>query len=132
MSTETKKPITLTTLKEVVDRYLEMKPGRELTVCIPNNKGGMGGTSVTHVMGANGGIDWDAGKFFIYPMVKMIERPPDFTESDYQKALQQIESLKTALSGLIHEVENNTQFVPVKIRFCKRVLEIFNKNKLPK
>jgi len=33
----------------------------------------MGGTSVTNVTHVGGGIDWDAGKFFIWPEKKMIE-----------------------------------------------------------
>ncbi len=131
MSTEIKEPLTIITLKEVVDRYLEHKPRREIIVCIPNNKGGMGGTPVTNVVYAGGGIDWDAGKFFIYPAVEMIERPPNYTDSEYQEALSQIRTLKTALSGLIHEVENETKFIPVKLRYCKQVIEILSK-KVPK
>ncbi len=71
-TTEEKKPLTLITLKEVVDHHLSMKGDRanEITVCIPNNKVGMGGTPVTYVTGAHGGIDWDSGKFFIQPAGK--------------------------------------------------------------
>lgn len=128
MSTEIKKPMTLMTLKEVVDRYLEMRQGRDLTVCIPNNKGGMGGTSVTNVMGANGGIDWDGGKFFIQPEVKMIERPPDFTESKFQEALQRIKSLETIIEKFLHDTEGDQKFLPTTIRFAKTAMERFNKN----
>lgn len=125
--TEHKEPMTLSDLAERINRTLELKPGRELTVCIPNNKGGMGGTSVTYVTGAHGGIDWDAGKFFIQPEVKMVNRPHDFTPSDYEEALQRISSLKTALHGLIHAVENDPKVISLKLRFCKQMLEIFDK-----
>lgn len=68
--------MTLKELKERIDWYLEhnIRNG-ELEVCIPNQKGGMGGTSVTYVKTANKGIDWDKNKFFIFPEVDMIEQP---------------------------------------------------------
>lgn len=46
-----------------------------IKVCIPNNKGGIGGTSVTGVKMACAGFDWDNGKFIIFPETAMIERP---------------------------------------------------------
>lgn len=124
-----KKRLTIITLKELVDRHIEMKPGRELTVCIPNNKGGMGGTSVTYVTSAHGGIDWDAGKFFLYPEVQMIERPPDFTESDYQKALQRISSLESVAQRLVAAIEKKEEKeIGFAVRFAKSALDIFKKN----
>lgn len=123
-----KKPLTLLELKSRIDQYLEMKPDREMTVCIPNNKGGMGGTSVTYVTYAGGGIDWDAGKFFICPAVKMIERPPDFTESDYQNALKRIKSLEGIVERLVNGVETkNEKELGHAIKFAKTALDIFKK-----
>jgi hypothetical protein len=122
-------PMTLVTLKEVVDRYLQTKrEGHSITVCIPNNEGGMGGTPVTYVTGASGGIDWDAGKFFIYPEVKMIKRPPDFTETEFQEALQRISSLETQLDILIRAVDGgDPRHIPHRIKHAKQVLEIYKK-----
>lgn len=126
MSTERKIPLTLVALKEVVDRYANMRPGRELTVCIPNNKGGMGGTSVTPVVFASGGIDWDAGKFFIYPEVKMIERPPDFTESKFQEALQRIRSLEMITERFITAIESKDEKeIHFATRFAKTSMDAF-------
>lgn len=68
--------MTLKELKQRVDTYYEMNERyHDLEVCIPNNKGGLGGTSVTKVKYANKGIDWDSGKFILSPEVPMIERP---------------------------------------------------------
>lgn len=67
--------MTLKELKQRVDLYYEMNERyHDLEVCIPNNKGGMGGASVTKVKNANKGIDWDKGKFILYPEVPMIEK----------------------------------------------------------
>lgn len=125
---EENKPLTLSALKEAVDHYFERRSGRELTVCIPNNKGGMGGTSVTNVISVHGGIDWDAGKFFIHPEVKMIERPPDFTESNYQYALQRIKSLEMISQRLITAIEmKDDREIGFALRFAKTSLDIFKK-----
>lgn len=66
------------TVKELKERLSHLD-GRydDLEVCIPNNKGGMGGLSVTKVKGANRGIDWDSGKFFIWPETQMVEMSDD-------------------------------------------------------
>lgn len=67
--------MTLKELKQKVDVYYNMDERyHELEVCIPNHKGGMGGTSVTKVKYANKGIDWDSGKFIITPEIQMVER----------------------------------------------------------
>lgn len=67
--------MTLKGLKEKVDFFYNMgERYHYLEVCIPNEKGGMGGTPVTKVKSVNKGIDWDNGKFFIFPEVKMIEQ----------------------------------------------------------
>jgi len=67
--------LTLGALKEQVDRAIEQNErNSKLMVCIPNNKGGMGGTQVTGVVNARKGFDWDNGKFIIYPEVPMIEQ----------------------------------------------------------
>jgi len=64
----------LSELKTIIDERLESSPRMaDSVVCIPNNKGGMGGTPVTQVIAAGGGIDWDASKFFIHPEKKMQE-----------------------------------------------------------
>ena len=73
------------TLKELKERIAHLgERYDDLEVCIPNNKGGMmGGTPVTSVKGANKGIDWDGGKFIIWPETKLIESqedPADYTE----------------------------------------------------
>lgn len=59
-------------LKERVDWAIE-NSRKDLDVCIPNNKVGIGGTSVTSVIQAAQGIDWDSGKFIIWPEEKMIQ-----------------------------------------------------------
>jgi hypothetical protein len=69
--------MTLRELKERVDWAVE-NSGKDLDVCIPNNKGGMmGGTSVTSVRQAAQGIDWDSGKFIIWPETNLIESQED-------------------------------------------------------
>jgi hypothetical protein len=71
---EDKELLTLGKLWEIANAQLDNNPGAaDRIVCIPNNKGGMGGTSVTNVKSAGGGIDWDARKFFMWPENKMIE-----------------------------------------------------------
>jgi hypothetical protein len=66
--------MTVLELKNIIDARIEGNPRcAEHSVCIPNNKGGMGGTAVTKVVSATGGIDWDASKFFIHPEKKMQE-----------------------------------------------------------
>ena len=66
------------TLRELKERIANIDERYDdLEVCIPNNKGGMGGMSVTYVKGANRGIDWDGGKFIIWPEVEMKERTKD-------------------------------------------------------
>ncbi len=69
--------MTLKELKEAIDRIYSTHGISDriddIIVCIPNNKNGMGGTPVTNTIGAYKGIDWDSGKFMIYPEVKMIE-----------------------------------------------------------
>jgi hypothetical protein len=59
-------------LKERVDWAIE-NSRKDLDVCIPNNKVGIGGTSVTSVIQAAQGIDWDGGKFIIWPEEKMVQ-----------------------------------------------------------
>ena len=67
--------MTLKELKARVDAALSIDGRNDgLEVCIPNHKGGMGGTSVTKVVGAGTGIDWDRGKYFILPEKEMVER----------------------------------------------------------
>jgi hypothetical protein len=68
--------MTLKELKERVDWAIE-NGDDDLKVCIPNNKVGMGGTSVTFVKQAARGIDWDSGKFILWPETEMIERTKD-------------------------------------------------------
>jgi len=74
--------MTIRELKERVDWAVENSKS-DLEVCIPNGKVGMGGTSVTSVRQAAQGIDWDGGKFIIWPETKLIESqedPADYTE----------------------------------------------------
>lgn len=67
--------MTLKELKHRVDTLYGMSErNHDLEVCIPNHKGGVGGTSVTKVNSVNKGIDWDKGLFFIFPEVEMVER----------------------------------------------------------
>lgn len=69
--------MTLKELKEAIDRVYSTHHNHDriddIIVCIPNNKNGMGGTQVTNIICAHKGIDWDSGKFMIYPENKMIE-----------------------------------------------------------
>lgn len=67
--------MNLQELKDEIDA-IELNSAIKLehiTVCIPNNKGGFGGTSVTGVKMAGKGIDWDNDKFIIFPETKMNE-----------------------------------------------------------
>lgn len=121
------KPLTLSALKERVDSLMENNRNADCYVCIPNNKGGMGGTSVTDVTYAGCGIDWDRGKFMLYPVNKMIEMPPSFTVSDYQKALQKIKTLESTLQRLIDATEGDQKHLPHTVRFSKTVLETYAK-----
>ena len=54
-------------LKASVDRAMMRSGNEDLEVCIPTGKPSMGPTSTTGVRCANPGIDWDAGKFIIWP-----------------------------------------------------------------
>ena len=78
--------MTLGELKERISHYGDRYD--DLEVCIPNNKGGMGGMSVTAVKGANRGIDWDGGKFIIWPETKLIESQED--SADYTEFINYI------------------------------------------
>jgi hypothetical protein len=74
--------MTLKELKERVDWAVENNR-TDLDVCIPNGKVGLGGTAVTSVKQAAQGIDWDGGRFIIWPETKLIESqedPVDYTE----------------------------------------------------
>jgi hypothetical protein len=67
-------------LKELKDRIDAVPKGEfydELEVCIPNNKVGIGGTSVTSVIQAAQGFDWDDGRFILWPETKLIEFQED-------------------------------------------------------
>jgi len=61
-------------LKQIVDAAMKNERNHDREVCIPNNKGGWGGTSVTAITGAAEGIDWDKKKFIFWPEVEMVER----------------------------------------------------------
>ena len=65
--------MTLKELKQQVYFAYE-NSSRDIEVCIPNGKPSYGGTSVTKVKSAYKGIDWDGGKFIIYPEKIMIEK----------------------------------------------------------
>jgi hypothetical protein len=120
--------MTLQQLKERVNQILDTNPRKgECTVCVPNNKGGMGGTSVTEVDNANCGIDWDNGKFILRPTVKMIEMPPTYSDNEMQRAIQQIGSYETAIKKLIHDSEGEQKNLKNSIRFANRVLEAYKK-----
>ena len=66
--------MTLKELKRRVDFAMQNEQNHVSIVCIPNNLGGMGGTSVTNVTGTGVGFDWDSGKFMIFTEVKMTEK----------------------------------------------------------
>lgn len=68
--------MTLGELKQQIDWYYKEFGDRldDIEVCIPNNKVGIGGTSVTYVQSAHKGFDWDSGRFIIYPKVPMVEQ----------------------------------------------------------
>jgi len=67
--------MTLGELKKRVDAALKQRDSEGFIVCIPNNKGVMGGQSVTSVKSVQSGFDWDRGKFIIYPECEMINSP---------------------------------------------------------
>lgn len=70
--------MTLKELKIIIDKTLEMNSRNEnCEVCIPNNMGGQGGTSVTNVKFAGKGFDWDNYKFILYPEVKLTKMIED-------------------------------------------------------
>lgn len=60
-------------LKELVDAACSQPGGEELEVGIPNNKSSIGSTSITKVICANPGFDWDSGLFIIAPEKPMKE-----------------------------------------------------------
>lgn len=60
-------------LKTIVDHYMNNPRNAALEVCIPNGERLMGPMGVTMVKGANAGIDWDNGKFIIFPQNEMKE-----------------------------------------------------------
>ena len=66
------------TLRELKERIAHIDERYDdIEVCIPNNKRSMGGISVTAVRAAGRGIDWNSGKFIIWPETEMIERTKD-------------------------------------------------------
>lgn len=79
--------MTLAELKERIDWLALHSSARleDIEVCIPNHKGGQGGTSVTRVKSANKGTDWDKGKFMIFPEVDMIEKPQTQTPTQHKR-----------------------------------------------
>ncbi|NLH44749.1 MAG: hypothetical protein GX451_01170 [Acholeplasmataceae bacterium] len=87
-------------LKERVDQALQSERNKNLEVCIPNNKGGMGGISATGVKYAGQGIDWDGGKFFVWPEKEMQEIKQraytedfDTVKEAYRHAYKQLEAI---------------------------------------
>ena len=64
--------MTLYQLKELVDSAIE-EGGGELRVCIPNNLPSIGPISVTNVISATHGFDWNSHMFIIWPENKMTE-----------------------------------------------------------
>lgn len=59
-------------LKELIDFQVAHHPeANEWDVVIPNNRPSVGPRACTHVTQVGGGIDWDKGKFFIFPEDKM-------------------------------------------------------------
>lgn len=67
--------MNLKELKQKVDACFDKgEQYHNLRVCIPNNKGGWGGTSTTTLKYASKGIDWDSGKFILTPEVLMVEK----------------------------------------------------------
>lgn len=67
-------------LKNKIDFYCLHGGIDGIEVCIPNNKGGMGGTPVTKVKFASRGFDWDSDKFMITPDVPMVEMTKEWKE----------------------------------------------------
>ena len=68
--------MTLEELKEKIDKYYDYNNGsyRDWDICIPNNAGGVGGTSVTYIKGLGFGFDWDHGKAMLIPETKMVNK----------------------------------------------------------
>lgn len=69
-------------LKELIDFQVAHHPeANEWEVVIPNNKPSIGPRSVTRIAQAGGGIDWDKGKFFLFPEDRMclLNNGPDIT-----------------------------------------------------
>ena len=66
------------TVLELRDRLTQIMKANSMAkddvVCIPNHKGGMGGTSATNIKGAVQGFDWNRGKLFILPETDMINK----------------------------------------------------------
>lgn len=67
--------MTLLELKNIIDETIRVSPtpASKIIVGIPNNKRGVGGTSVTNVKLAYRGIDWDRSLFIIAPEEYMQE-----------------------------------------------------------
>ncbi len=69
-----------------------------------------------------------AASFLFSQQVKMIERPPDFSESDFQEALQRIESLEMIANRLVAAIEGKEEReLGFALRFAKTALDVFKK-----
>jgi hypothetical protein len=64
-------------LKRIVDQYMEQNPERfgDCDVIIPTNLPSYGSMSSTPLRGANAGIDWESGKFILWPEDKLTIKP---------------------------------------------------------
>lgn len=120
---EDKELLTLGKLAEIVNAQLEGNPNAANSlVCIPNNKGGMGGTSVTNVSGAGHGIDWDAHKFFIWPENKMIEAGQesikDWKDKAHEWAMRQMPKDWTIEAASFTQLREYHSWMFMFIRDC--------------
>jgi hypothetical protein len=91
-------------LKERVDQALQSERNKNLEVCIPNSKEGMGRTSATGVKYAGQGIDLDGGKFLVWPEKEVQEIKPvnytkelDTLKEVYYNAYKHLEAINTIM-----------------------------------
>lgn len=123
---EDKELLTLGKLWEIANAQLDNNPGAaDRIVCIPNNKGGMGGTKVTNVTHAGGGIDWDAKKFFMWPENKMIEagQEPvkDWKDKAHEWATKQMPKEWTIEGSSFNQLREYYSWMFMFIRDCYSV-----------
>lgn len=65
-------PLTVRDLLDILNKQVSVKPNTlDAVIVVKSNEPSIGPTSCTPVISATLGIDWDTGRFIIYPVVNM-------------------------------------------------------------